>query len=135
MRQAGTDRGMRHDPSQARIVIPLFAILAVPVILTFSLHLVEHAIPLGFTRGSAGLIFPAWCGWALMFASAHLAIPTWGAIGIAAAMQFVPRLGWPARCGAAWVAAFAYISMRDMTALLHACWGEVPHFPWCIFRC
>jgi hypothetical protein len=108
-------------------------IFSVPACLAFGTHLVEHAIPLGITRiGPGGLTAPDWLARSVFYAASHCTVSTWIAIALAGVTMALGRITWLGRSSLALLAALAYVSMRDMAAIFHSCWGEAPHFPWCI---
>jgi hypothetical protein len=110
-------------------------LLSTAAILPFGLHLLEHGTPLGVWSGPASASFPEWAGRVLIYLAVHCVAPTWIAVGVVVGTVIVGRPRWPVATALFVLAASALISMRDLTAILHSCWGEAPHFPWCLFIC
>jgi hypothetical protein len=116
-----------------RVVILVAVIFSAPACVSFGTHLIEHAIPLGITRsGPGGLTAPGWLAWSVVYAAFHCTLATWLAMALAGATMAFGRINWLGRAMLTLLATLTYISMRDMTSILHSCWGEAPHFPWCI---
>jgi len=105
-------------------------LLSAPAILSFGTHVIEHRIPLGFTRGAAGSVLPQWAGAVLLAAAFNCAVPTWCAVVVAVSTATWRSMPWSAKSLALLVAAVGYVSMRAITAVLHSCWGEAPHALW-----
>ena len=124
---------MDTTTSTKAAVIALAVVCSAPAYVSFGTHLFEHAIPLGiFGARPEGLAVPAWIGWAVVYAGYHCTVSTWIAVVVAGTTAALGRLNWLGRSALVLFAALAYISMRDVTAIVHSCWGEAPHFPWCI---
>jgi hypothetical protein len=116
------------------VAVSVAGVLSAPAILSFGMHMLEHAVPLGVFRSSTGgLAAPTWAGRLVIEAALHCAAPTWLAIGIALVTAGAGRLKWLGRSALLLLAASAYVSMTGITAIVHSCWGEAPHFPWCVF--
>jgi len=75
---------------------------------------------------------PSWLGWTIIQAGFHCIAPTWLAMAILTLAFARGRIKWPGRIALGFLAAFTLVSMRDVTAILHSCWGEVQHFPPCL---
>ncbi len=115
------------------VAVSVAVLLSCPAILSFGTHLVEHAVPLGvFKARPGGAATPLWFGGLVLQAALHCVATTWLAIAVALATMTVGRLKWLGRSALTLLAASAYVSMTDITAIMHSCWGEAPHFPWCI---
>jgi hypothetical protein len=109
------------------------AVLSSPAVVSFGMHLLEHAVPLGvFKAGQGTLTLPSWFGRLVIEAAFRCAAPTWIAIGVALVTVCVGKVTWLGRSAVALLAVSAYVSMTDITAIVHSCWGEAPHFPWCV---
>ncbi|HEV7671558.1 MAG TPA: hypothetical protein VGS22_23815 [Thermoanaerobaculia bacterium] len=106
--------------------------MALPAISSFGIHVVEHVIPLGFSRyGPRGTPeIPPWVGRLLLAAAEECVLPTWTAMGVALIAITRRSVSWPARSLLISVAGLAYVSMQGITAILHSCWGEARHLFW-----
>ena len=105
-------------------------LLSAPAILSFGAHVVEHRIPLGFTRGPASSLLPQWVGFVLLAAAFKCTVPTWCAAILAVWTTRQRGLAWWAKASGVVVATLAHVSMRGITDVLHSCWGEAPHPFW-----
>ena len=124
----GATRTRRSKP----IVVGAIFLLYAPAVLSFGVHVAEHALPLGFTRllpGQTGQI-PLWLGWALYWCADHCVVPTWCGIGLALLASMRVQFTMAARGGLGVLSALAYVSMHGIDAVLHSCWGEAPHAFW-----
>jgi hypothetical protein len=116
-----------------RLAIAPIVVCSAPALLSFGTHLFEHWIPLGFSCARLdGPALSGWVAWSLLWSALHCTVSTWVAVALTGITVTLGRLNWLGRSALVLFAALAYISMRDMSAILHSCWGEAPHFPWCI---
>jgi hypothetical protein len=117
------------------VVVGATFLLYAPALLSFGVHVAEHAWPLGFTRLLPDQIWrmPFWLGWTLYWCADHCVVPTWCGIDLALLASMRLRFAVAARGGLGAVSALAYVSMRGIDAVLHSCWGEAPHAFWFAF--
>jgi len=111
----------------------LAASLAAPAVLAFGTHLLEHIVPLGvFVARRGGPAVPEWVGCLVLRSADKCAIPTWIAMALLLAAIGLGSLRWRGKVALGLLGVSAYVDMHDITAIMHSCWGEAPHFPWCM---
>ena len=118
-----------------RAAFAMAGLLSLPAIVPFGLHLLEHVVPLGITRFSSNRIVPPWVGMVVLDLGYHCVVMAWLSIGVGLSTAVLGNLGRLKSIGLVLLAVATYVSQRDITAILRSCWGEAPHFPWCIFSC
>jgi hypothetical protein len=117
------------------VVLGAIFLLYAPALLSFGVHVAEHAWPLGFSRllPDQAWRIPFPLAWRLYWFADHCVMPTSCGIGLAFLASMRLQITLAARAGLGVVSALAYASMLGINAVLHSCWGEAPHAFWFAF--